>query len=128
MRFRKSKFKVLHLGQGNPHYQYRVGDEGIESSPAEKDLGVLVDENLDMSHQCVFAAQKANHVLECIKRSVASRSREVILPLSSALVRPHLEYCIDLSSSQHKNDKDLSIGSGPVEGHKNDVKAGTHLL
>jgi len=77
-------------GSGQPHYQYRLGDEGIESSPAEKDLGVPEDERLDMTQQCTLAAQQANGMLGCIKRSVASRSREVILPLCSTLVRPHL--------------------------------------
>jgi len=52
---------------------------------------VLVDENLDMSQQCVLAAQKANCVLGCMKKEVASREREVIVPFCSALVRPHLE-------------------------------------
>jgi len=95
------------MGRGNLKHKYRLSRNWLDSSPEEKDLGVLVDEKLNMSQQCALAAQKANHILGCIKRSVASRSREVILPLYSALMRPHLQYCVQLWSPQHKEDMDV---------------------
>ncbi|GAB0178257.1 hypothetical protein GRJ2_000291000 [Grus japonensis] len=107
MKFNKAKCKVLHVGQGNSKQEYGLGREWIESSPEDKDLGVLVDEKLSMSWQCVLAAQKANRVLGCIKRSVTSRSREVILPLYSTLMRPHLEYCVQLWGPQYRRDMEL---------------------
>jgi len=82
-------------------------DGDIAALQEEKALGVLLDEKLNMSHQCALAAQKANCILGCIKRSVDSRPREVILPFYSALMRPHLESCVQLWSPQHKKDMDV---------------------
>jgi len=102
MKFSKAKCK----GWGNPQYN-SLGDEGIESSHVEKDLRTVVDEKLDISWQHTFTAQKAKHILACIKSSASSRLREGILLLCSALVRLHLEPCIQPWSPQHRKDMDL---------------------
>uniref|UniRef100_A0A8B9BJI6 Reverse transcriptase domain-containing protein n=1 Tax=Anser brachyrhynchus TaxID=132585 RepID=A0A8B9BJI6_9AVES len=67
MRFNKSKCRVLHLGRNNQTYQYRLGDDLLERSSEEKDLGVLVDDRLTTSQQCALMAKRASGILACIK-------------------------------------------------------------
>ncbi|PKU49624.1 hypothetical protein llap_8 [Limosa lapponica baueri] len=94
--FNKGKCQVLHLWRNNPMHQYTLGTDQLESSFAEKDLGVLVD---SMTHQHALETKKVNGTLGWIRKRIASWLRDMIRPLCSVLVRPHLECCV-----QYKRD------------------------
>ncbi|KAK4818825.1 hypothetical protein QYF61_019862 [Mycteria americana] len=93
MKFNKSKCRILHLGRSNAGYKYKLGEEWLESSPAERDLGVLVDSRLNTSQQRALAAKRANRILGCVKHSITSRSKE-----------PHLEYCVQFWAPQFQKE------------------------
>ncbi|KAJ7418813.1 hypothetical protein WISP_57367 [Willisornis vidua] len=84
---------------------YRLGTEWLESSPVEKGLEALVNSQLSM--RCGQVAKKTNSIQACISNSVASRTREVILPLYLALVRPYLECCVQFWSPQFRKDVEV---------------------
>jgi len=84
MRLNRAKCKVLYLSQGNPRYKHRLAEEFTESSPAEKDLGVLMNKKLNISQQCARTAQKANSILGYIKWVVTSSDCPYLLCLYEA--------------------------------------------
>ncbi|CAM5109435.1 unnamed protein product [Eretmochelys imbricata] len=105
MKFNSEKCKVMHLGINNKNFSYKLGTHQLEVTEEEKDLGVLVDHRMTMSRQCDMAMKKANAVLGCIRRGISSRDKEVLVPLYKALVRPHLEYCVQFWSPMFKKDE-----------------------
>ena len=122
-----SKCKILHMGLGNSHYQYKLGDERIEHSAAKNDFWVLVDGKQDMSQQCAITVQKAKYILGCIKvkcsQQVEGGDPAPLLCAGEAsprLVRPDVE-----SSAQERH---RLVGVHTEKGHKNDPRDGTPLL
>jgi len=89
------------------------------------DVGVLVDEKLNMSQQCVHAAWKDSRILSCIKIGVASREREVIVPLCTYEV-PFIILCPSLGPAVLEICQ--AFGESPEDGSEGSQRAGAPLL
>lgn len=100
----------------------------LESNLAERNVGIQVDNRLNVYQQCAAAVIKANQILDCICRDITSRNADVIIPLYLALVRLHMEYCVQLWCQQFKKDVDRVERVHPKEGHEDDQRAGEHAL
>ena len=87
---------------------YEMGGTGILSKAVkEKDLGVTMNANMKVSAQCRIAASKGNQVLGMIRRNITYKEKNLIVPLYKAIVRAHLEYCIQAWSPYLRKDIDM---------------------
>ena len=99
--------KCLHIGPGNTSMTYEMGGTILSITMKEKDLGVTMNANMKVSEQCRIAASKGNQVLGMICRNITHKENSLIVPLYKAIVRPHLEYCIQAWSPYLRKDIDL---------------------
>ena len=104
MLFNFGKCKCLHIGPGNASMKYEMGGTNLSITVKEKDLGVTMNANMKVSEQCRIAASKGNQVLGMIRRNITYKDKSLIVPLYKAIVRPHLEYCIQAWSPYLRKD------------------------
>ncbi|KAJ7417782.1 hypothetical protein BTVI_31515 [Pitangus sulphuratus] len=103
MKFNKGKCQILHLGWGNPRCTYRLGEEMLENSAVERDLGFLVDGKLNLSQQCP-GSQKGQLCPEGHQAKHHQPVKEGDYPGLLCTECPHPEYCLQLWAPQHKKD------------------------
>ena len=106
MLFNFGKCKCLHTGHGNLNVNYKMGDTVLGTTVKEKDLGVTISADMKVSEQCGIAASKGNQILGLIRRNITYKGKKLIKPLYKAIVRPHLEYCIQAWRPYRKKDID----------------------
>ena len=106
MEFNVDKCKVMKLGRNTNVESYRLGNQNINVGNQEKDLGVIISNDLKPRQQCINACNKANRMLGFINRTVKFRNQEVILKLYLSLVRPHLDYGVQFWTPFYRMDID----------------------
>src|SRR6218665_3067333 len=104
MLFNLEKCSVMHMGKGNQELSYEMGGKVLKGSEEERDLGVIMHRSAKPSRQCAEASKMANSTLGMIRRTIVTRDQDTILKLYKSLVRPQLEYCIQVWSPHLKQD------------------------
>ena len=104
MLFNLGKCKCLHRGHGNLGVNYKMGHTVLDITVKEKNLGITISADMKVSEQCGIAASKGNQILGLIRKNITYKEKKLIIPLYKAIVRPHLEYCIQAWRPYHKKD------------------------
>ena len=107
MLFNFGKCKCLHTGSINTGMNYDMGGTILSKTVKEEDSGVTMYANMKVSEQCRIAATKGNQVLGMIRRNITYKENNLIIPLYKAIVRPHLEYCIQAWNPHLRKDLDM---------------------
>ena len=102
--FNVNKCKVMHIGHRNPQSSYTLLGNSVDCTDTEKDLGVVISNDLKFSKQCIEAEKKAQRMLGYIKRQFGFRNKEIVLTLYNSLVRPHLEYAVQFWCPSFRKD------------------------
>ena len=88
------------------HEEYKMGDAVLGRTTQEKDLGVTFSADTKVSEQCGIATSKGNQILGIIRITITYKEKQLIVLLYKAIVRPHLEYCIQARRPYRKKDID----------------------
>ena len=94
MEFNVAKCHVMHVGKRNIIQTYNMDGKALTRTEQERDIGVVMSDNLKPTVQCKKAAQTINAVLGQILRAFHYRDRYVFLDLYKQYVRPHMEFSV----------------------------------
>ena len=126
MLFNLDKCKIMHFGYNNHNNIFLLGGHILETADEENNLGVMIRKDLKASSQCIKIVKTENQILGMIKRTFTFKTKDNLLQLYKSLVRPHLEYCMQVWNPYLKKDIDL-LEESSVE-LKNDIRLYTLLL
>ena len=104
MKFHPKKCKTLHLGHNNKRSDYFLKGERIKEDTEEKDLGVIITEDMKQKRQVAEIAKKANKILGMIRRTITCKNVQNIMNFYKTLVRPILDFCSGIWNPYLKQD------------------------